>query len=71
MVCAGKWRVAKGSRKYGFLKVLTSKIPSPPPQPVFGERSFWFFARDKRVGKVVFSFSYLTLKSLTEKKEVE
>lgn len=48
-----------------------SDVSVPPPQPVFGERRFWFLARDKRVGRVVFLFGYLTPESLMEKKEVE
>lgn len=48
-----------------------SNVSVPPPQPVVWGAQVWFFARDKGVGRVVFSFSYLTPESLMKKKEVE
>lgn len=55
----------------GFLRYLPPRFQVLLHNPWFGERGFGFLARDKRVGKVVFSFSYLTPESLMEKKELE
>lgn len=68
----GGW--AKGSRKSGFLKVpyLTVLECSSSSSTTRGlGREVLVLARDKRVGKVVFLFSYLTPESLTKKKELE
>lgn len=70
MVCAGK--MEGGLRDRESRNVLSySDVSVPPPQPVVWGARFLVLARDKRVGKVVFLFSYLTPESLMEKKELE
>lgn len=66
----GEWLRDRESMDFlRYLEVLECSSSSSTTRGL--GREVLVFARDKRVGKVVFSFSYLTPESLMEKKEVE